>query len=254
LLFIHFCHKLFDDEDGFNKVLNTTNTKLYLTIHDMFLDTLNQTIGMSIIDRLQEKKWVILFVIYLRYLIGAAFVFASIVKIQGDRFTTGIGIDAPIHSALHFFETLYQSGLYWKFLGWSQLIVGFILMTQRFAALGALLFMPVSLNIFVITVSYDFGGTPVITGLMLLANIFLIIWDYRKFALMLNMKGNTTNNKVMLLDSFSGDKLWMVLGLLLFVATLVYVLILDRKPMLWFLICVAIGVTGIIISVMKNKA
>lgn len=219
----------------------------------LILYTLNQPNGMSFIDRLQEKKWVILFVIYLRYLIGAAFVFASIVKIQGNRFTTGIGIDAPIHSALHFFETLYQSGLYWRFLGWSQLIVGFILMTQRFAALGALLFLPVSLNIFVITVSYDFGGTPVITGLMLLANIFLIIWDYRKFALLLNMKGNTTNNKVILLDSFSGDKLWMVLGLVLFVTTVVYVLMYDRKPTQWFLACLVLGVTGMIIHSVKHR-
>ncbi|HET6668759.1 MAG TPA: hypothetical protein VFH15_00875 [Pyrinomonadaceae bacterium] len=39
-------------------------------------------------------------------------------------------------------------------------------------------YFPLILNIFVITVSMHFTGTPVITGLMLLANIYLLCWDY----------------------------------------------------------------------------
>jgi len=34
------------------------------------------------------------------------------------------------------------------------------------------------LNVFFITISYDFRGTPVVTGLMLLATVYLLIWDY----------------------------------------------------------------------------
>jgi hypothetical protein len=33
-------------------------------------------------------------------------------------------------------------------------------------------------NVFVITISIDFAGTPVITGLMLLAVIYLLCRDY----------------------------------------------------------------------------
>ena len=95
---------------------------------------------MRIIDRLRQQYWPTIFIIYLRYLIGGAFVFSSIIKIQGHRFTTDSGADYPINSAWHLFETLYQSGLYWSFLGWSQLIAGALLMTQRFAALGAVMF------------------------------------------------------------------------------------------------------------------
>ena len=57
---------------------------------------------------------------------------------------------SPIHSVGHMFETLYQSGLYWKFIGISQLIAAFLLMTQRFSKLGALSFFPIILNIFFI--------------------------------------------------------------------------------------------------------
>ena len=71
-----------------------------------------------LIQNLRKNYWASVFVICLRYLIGTAFVFASIVKIQGERFTilsqeTRIG---------HFFESMYQTGMYWQFLGWAQLI------------------------------------------------------------------------------------------------------------------------------------
>lgn len=77
---------------------------------------------MKLVDLLRQKKWMVLFTIYLRYLIGGAFVFASIVKIQGRRFTQASGADTPINDAWHLFETLYQSGIYWNFLGWDSLL------------------------------------------------------------------------------------------------------------------------------------
>jgi hypothetical protein len=53
-------------------------------------------------------------------------------------------------------------------------------MTQLYAGLGAVVMFPIVIKIFIITISYYFAGTPVITGLLLLANIFLILWDYQK--------------------------------------------------------------------------
>jgi hypothetical protein len=130
------------------------------------------------IEKLRSLTIIQLFTIYLRYLIGGAFVFASIVKIQGHRFTRDPGIGAPINDSWHLFETLYQSGLYWQFIGWGQALAGFLLMTQLFSTLGALMFLPIILNIFVITISYYFAATPIITFLMLLANIYLLVWDW----------------------------------------------------------------------------
>ena len=80
--------------------------------------------------------------------------YASVVKIQGGRFTTVDGIEAPIDSAWHLFETLYQSGLYWNFIGFGQLVAGLLLMTQRYAKLGAIINFPIVANVFVITLSY----------------------------------------------------------------------------------------------------
>jgi hypothetical protein len=134
----------------------------------------------------KQKIWLQLAVIYTRYLIGGAFVFASLVKIKGHRFTMIPGAGSPFHSPQHLFETLYQSGLYWQFLGFMQLLAGLLLMTQRYALLGALLFVPIMANVYVITISYEFGFTSVITGAMLLATIGLLIWDWDRLRIVFN--------------------------------------------------------------------
>ena len=169
------------------------------------------------ISSIKKIKALQIFTIFLRYLIGAAFVFASIVKIQGMRFTSDSGAGSPINSAWHFFETMYASGLYWKFIGWGQLIAGFILMTQRWSTIGSLLFLPIIANVFVITISYEFAGTPVITFLMLLANIYLLIWDWNKLKLLfsnLNFDYRDDN------PPFSKLNTWAFLGIFYFLLVL----------------------------------
>ncbi len=170
------------------------------------------------ISSLKRIKTLQIFTIFLRYLIGAAFVFASIVKIQGLRFTSESGADSPINSAWHFFETMYASGLYWKFIGWGQLVAGLILMTQRWSTFGAVLFLPVITNIFIITLSYDFAGTPIITFLMLLANLYLLIWDWNK------LKFLFSNNNFEFRDDnppFSKLNTWAFLGIFYFFLVLI---------------------------------
>lgn len=170
------------------------------------------------IATLKKSKTLQIFTIFLRYLIGAAFVFASIVKIQGHRFTTDSGAGSPINSAWHFFETMYASGLYWHFIGWGQLIAGLILMTQRWSTFGAVAFLPIIINIFVITISYEFAGTPAITFLMLLANIYLLMWDWNKLKLLF-----ITNNFEYRDDNppFSKLNTWAFLGIFYFVLVLI---------------------------------
>jgi hypothetical protein len=96
--------------------------------------------------------------------------------VLGNRFTL-LSVDTPIG---FFFEALYRTGFYWKFLGLCQLAAAMLLLIPRTATVGALVYFPLILNIFVITVSLGFSGTPFITGLMLLANIYLLCWDYDK--------------------------------------------------------------------------
>ena len=196
------------------------------------------------ISHYKRKRWLQVFVIYLRYLIGGAYVFASMPKILGERFMTQNGEDAPIDSIPHFFETLYRSGFYWEFLGWSQVLAALLLMTQVFATFGAVAFLAISINVFMITITYPFAGTPVITGLMLLANCFLLFWDFPKLAHLVIPDKPTNVILLNYYDSYYNNRFWMFQGLILFLITVVYVIYFGRNPMLWFLICVIVAFSG----------
>lgn len=155
-------------------------------------------------------------VILTRYLIGFAFIPSGFTKLIGHRFTS-LGTDTPVG---FFFEAMYQSGFYWNFLGFAQLLAGFLLMTQRRATLGALMFLGILLNIWLITVSMHFSGTWVITSLMLLANILLLVWDWDKIKIIFF----TDNRSQHFTPKFYPpiNKLWVNTGVLLFTIALSY--------------------------------
>lgn len=109
-----------------------------------------------------------------RLLLAVGFIPTGMVKLLGRRFT----LMSPESDIGLFFETLYRSGLYWRFLGLTQVVAGLLVLWNATATLGAIVFFGIMLNVFVITLSYDFRLTPVITGLMLLATLYLMLWDY----------------------------------------------------------------------------
>lgn len=111
-----------------------------------------------------------------RISLALAFIPTGMVKLLGQRFTL-MGPDTPVG---YFFEAMYQTGFYWNFLGLSQVLAGVLLLIPWTATLGAVVTFPLVLNIFLITVSVGFRGTPFVTGGMLLAAIFLVCWDYHR--------------------------------------------------------------------------
>ena len=199
---------------------------------------------MRLLAHYKHKRWLQVFVIYLRYLVGGAYVFSAMPKILGERFMSQNGEDAPINTFPHFFETLYRSGIYWEFLGWSQVLAALFLMTQVFATFGAVAFLAISINVFMITITYPFAGTPVITGLMLLSNCFLLLWDYPKLAHLVIPDKPTKFIIINYYDPYYNHRFWMFLGFILFSITVVYVIYFGRNPVSWFLISVFIGFAG----------
>jgi uncharacterized membrane protein YphA (DoxX/SURF4 family) len=109
-----------------------------------------------------------------RLLLALAFIPTGLVKLLGNRFTL-LGTDNPVGA---FFEAMYQTGFYWNFLGLGQVTAGILLLIPWTTTLGAVMFLPIVLNITVVTWSIGFQGTVYVTALMLLANVFLICWDY----------------------------------------------------------------------------
>jgi hypothetical protein len=108
---------------------------------------------------------------------AARFIPTGTVKLLGERFTR-LGVDTSVG---FFFEAMFQTGVYWRFLGLSQILAGVLLLWPRTAFWGAVLFLPILVNVVGITLSMDFAGTPLITVGMLLANLWLMAWDWPRW-------------------------------------------------------------------------
>src|SRR5207247_2069046 len=78
----------------------------------------------------------------------------------------------------HYFNALYETGVYYEFIGWAQLTAAILLLIPRFSHLGALLFFLLIANIALLTTSVGFVGAGLITTVMSWATPELVAWEY----------------------------------------------------------------------------
>lgn len=141
-------------------------------------------------DECKRNQWLRYFAVFCRVALALGFIPSGIVKVMGERFTA-----LPSNHPLgHFFDALYLTGFYYTFIGVSQLTAALLLLIPRTALLGAIIYFPIILNICVLTYATRFEGTRIAT-LMLLANVFLLCWDYArlKYVLPLASSSNVGN-------------------------------------------------------------
>src|SRR3982750_3823433 len=115
-----------------------------------------------------------LFTVFTRILLAVAFTPPSIIKILHRPFTV-LPDSNPVG---HYFNALYDTGFYYEFIGWSQIVAATLLLIPRTAHIGALMFLPIIANIAVLTCSVGFKGTWLVTILMCLAATYLVAWEY----------------------------------------------------------------------------
>jgi hypothetical protein len=115
-----------------------------------------------------------LFTAFVRVLLAVGFIPPSIPKILHRPFTV-LPDSNPVG---HYFNALYETGFYYEFIGWSQIIAALLLLFPRTAHIGALMFLPIITNIAVLTTAVGFKGTWVITIFMCLAAAWLVAWEY----------------------------------------------------------------------------
>ncbi|MFZ1700231.1 MAG: hypothetical protein WBO10_02330 [Pyrinomonadaceae bacterium] len=121
-----------------------------------------------------RRWWMQMFAAFTRVLLAIGFIPPSYTKIIHQPFTV-LPDSNPVG---HYFNALYQTGFYYEFIGWGQMIAAILLLIPRTSHLGALLFLPIIANIAVLTASVGFKGTWIITILMSLAATFLVAWEY----------------------------------------------------------------------------
>jgi uncharacterized membrane protein YphA (DoxX/SURF4 family) len=129
------------------------------------------------------NKWLRYFTIFCRVTLALGFIPSGIVKIMGERFTA-----LPNNHPLgHYLEALHHTGYYYPFIGIVQVTAAILLLIPRTALLGAMAYFPIILNICILAYASRFEGTR-ITTFMLLANLYLLCWDYDRLKHILPFK------------------------------------------------------------------
>lgn len=140
----------------------------------------------STFDRLHSKakknRWLWLFSIFCRVSLAFGFFVAGMVKVMGERFASGLHSNHPMG---HFLEALHQTGYYYTFIGIAQIAAAIMLLIPRCVTLGAFIYFPIILNIFILTFATRFDGSLFTSPLMTLANLYLLGWNYEKWKLIL---------------------------------------------------------------------
>jgi uncharacterized membrane protein YphA (DoxX/SURF4 family) len=140
----------------------------------------------------KADKWFVKFAVFCRIALAASFIPAGYVKIMGERFT-GLSPNNPLG---HYFDALHLTGYYYTFIGITQIIIAILLLIPRTSLLGALMYFPIIVNICVLTYATRFAGTRIVT-MMVLASLFLLIWDYNRIKHILPFKQPKTDPHVL---------------------------------------------------------
>ncbi|WP_188500857.1 hypothetical protein [Pontibacter amylolyticus] len=83
-------------------------------------------------------------------------------------------------------------GLFARFIAYSQIVVGFMLLTLRYRTLGAIALLPMLLNILLVTISQNWKGTPYVLAFFLLLNLVLLAAESPKLLHLLGFRTNYT--------------------------------------------------------------
>lgn len=110
---------------------------------------------------------------------------AGIVKITGERFASGL---SELHPMGAYLVALYHTGYYYTFIGIAQIVAAILLLIPRTVTLGALLYFPIILNICILSFAVRFEGSFVSAPLMVLANVYILVWNYDKLKYILPFK------------------------------------------------------------------
>ena len=121
-----------------------------------------------------------------RIALGGLFVYAGIQKFipKPPRPATEQGVELPDHvvKIKGMIGGLKGTGYFWPVLGVAEIVCGLLLISQLYALLGAVMLVPLSLNIFFFHLFLEPHevGELLLTGLYLLVNLALLTYDYPK--------------------------------------------------------------------------
>jgi uncharacterized membrane protein YphA (DoxX/SURF4 family) len=135
--------------------------------------------------KIKGNRWYWYFSIFCRLTLAYAFIVAGMVKIVGERFASGLAVNHPMGAYL---EALHHTGYYYTFIGVAQVVAAILLIIPRTVTLGALLYLPIIANIWLLSFALRFEGSIVTSPLMVLAILYLLVWNYDRLKYILPFK------------------------------------------------------------------
>ena len=134
-------------------------------------------------------------IIVMRIGLGCLFVYGGVQKFTSKppKAETGEVIELPDHvvKMKAYIGGLKQTGYFWPMLGVVELVGGLMLLSQVLSLLGAVILMPITLNIFLFHLFLEPHeiGELIMTTVYLLINLAIIAWYYPRLKpLFLNFK------------------------------------------------------------------
>jgi uncharacterized membrane protein YphA (DoxX/SURF4 family) len=124
--------------------------------------------------KVKANRWMRYFTTFSRLALAAGFLPAGYVKIIGERFTD-LHNNQPMG---HYLEALYHTGYYYTFVGYAQILAALLLLVPRTVVLGTLLYLPIILNICILSFAVRFEGSLLTAPLMVIGCIYLLCWHY----------------------------------------------------------------------------
>jgi hypothetical protein len=142
-------------------------------------------IALQTLDRFHAKvtnnRWMRYFTTFTRLALVAGFLPAGYVKIIGERFTD-LHNNQPMG---HYLEAIYHTGYYYTSIGYLQVLAALLLLFPRTVVLGTLLYLPIILNICVLSFAVRFEGSLLTAPLMVIACVYLLCWHYDRIKYLL---------------------------------------------------------------------
>lgn len=127
------------------------------------------------VDRLRARRGWALLAVNLRLFIGFALLPSGLKKVLGQPFTDPANT-GPFHD---FLDAFLATGAFYHWVGVMQLAAAVLLMTQRYATLGAALALPIFTTILVFCWSTGVVFTASVVTLIELGVVFLMVWEVR---------------------------------------------------------------------------
>lgn len=138
--------------------------------------------------KVRSNVWMRYFTVFTRLALVAGFLPAGYVKIIGERFTD-LHNNQPMG---HYLEALHHTGYYYTFVGYAQILAAILLLIPRTVVLGTLLYLPIILNICILSFAVRFEGSLLTAPLMVIACIYLLCWHYDRIKYLILAPGNDT--------------------------------------------------------------